>query len=312
MRFSVSPQLCATAVVLLITAAAYGEWKPTPDPAVDINDGFGDSPHAGGGLPRYVAPGQAIGIPVRSVVDLDTNNCGEPEVDNQVEAEVYKADGTVAGNWTSESFSSSVMVIYPVPANAQVGQTLTLKLRGHDKRGLLDPRKDMWNTLHTWNFTVKEDCPTYLEVDNTTDTTGAVPPNETKGNAKVRLKAYGTPPEGRESWDGAVLTEELGNFQCSEDDLTQAAYEAIEGQHPNNGDDSSFTIGTGGVDMFEDDLGIWQDYIILKDGVNTTTITHVHPFKYGDEATYDFDADYDMTRQAGPRVKGDLGLSPCD
>lgn len=304
MRFAFTTQVLGLIAAIVIASSAYGAWAPTPDPKVKAADGFGSDLAFS---PRFVAPSQEITFPIQSVEDEDTN-CLEKDKDPNVEAKIAKTGGTVQGTWASRTFSGATYITYTVPANAQEGQTIELAFQAYDTREASDPRHDQLTTVRTYDFTVRQVYPATLTVDNTQDTTGTVPVNETLGKATVRMVAGGTPPEGEQDWNGTVFTESLGNFAGTVADLTPTAVQKILGAHPNEGYDSSFTVGTAAINKFDDYLKIWQDYIILKDGVNTTDITHDHDYVYGVQAEFEFLGTYEMTREAGPRVKGELAL----
>lgn len=305
MKRSMPIQLAAALMILVTASVARAAWSSAPAPTATVGSNFDNA-----ALQRYVAPGQEINVLVASVSDTDTEDCNPPVADSQVAAEMKKSGGTVEGNWTSGAITGRVYTSYTVPAGATAGQTVQLQLRIHDTRAAEDLRHDEWSTVKTWNFTVRTAVPT-LAVDNTTDTTGAVPVNQTLGKATVRMVAGGDPPEGKENWDGTVFTEALGNIAGNKDHLVTAA-EFLVGLHPNAGDDSSFTAGTAAVNKFNDFLNIAVSIYILEAGVNSTSLTHVHDYGCTEASQYDFTGTYEMVKQAGPRVKGNLSLAATE
>jgi hypothetical protein len=303
MRSQLTTTLAAMAILILTASAAHGTWSNSPDPVGEAGDDWVDTTTT-----RYVAPGQDITIAVVSL-DKDTEDYDPPVADPDAEGQIRKSGGTVDGDWTSPGLTGGTVPVYTtytVPEDAEAGETIELTFRVHDTRLATDARHDDWKTIKTWTLTVRTDVPT-LAIDTVTDTTGAVPVNQTLGKATARMVAGGDPPEGQENWNGTVLTENLGNIDGEKDDLVQDA-KWIVGAHPNGGDNVSFTVGTAADNKFDDHLGIVFNFYVLETGVNTTTLTHDHNYDYTQANQYQFASECELKSQAGPKVKGDISM----
>ena len=242
--------------------------------------------------------GTTLGFTVTDIGEKDdfTNTCTYP-CDPPDTEDYYPAfDGSYIGRvgyiWRAvddaedtapdEAFNSGVtnkdiIINYPVPNNAQVGDKIVLLALLGDNRQGGDPRHDEPVQKKRYVIEITDACPDIV-VDHIelVEAAYAVVPNGASGISLIHLKAQGDPPVGHDNWNGYSVTEEVSNFVSN---VPANWANPILTNQPQILAGSTFVIGEGGVDNQFIDPHLYAGSYTLAAGVNTAFQTNTIDYK---------------------------------
>ena len=281
--------LLSVCVMLPGAAQAALYWSNQGQQSLVVNSNF--YPPA---MQRYVALGARIVFDVGQIIENDSTwDCGikQGEYDDpQKQGRLRKSGGTCPGTW-SVTFSSTGQQTYTVPTDpTNIGKTIVIVAELHDTRAVVELRHDGWSTYGSWSFIISNDCPDSMSA-SMIDKSGARPnPGESYGVYWAIMAAGGTPPPGRNNWNGTTVTEAVGPFNCDDDNVFIKGMDGLPGHQG-----STFTFGTYVNDQQQLEDNKFRDVhsraigqLVLRPGVNTGTGTWNQVYTCKSTKTYPF------------------------
>jgi hypothetical protein len=227
----------------------------------------------------YANPGQVVKFYVKQFIEKDVWHPDEgPDTqhsDGSRQGKLYKSAASFSGFNLDETFTGPTVISFTIPENAPSGGWIQLKLAAGDTRTGDDERKDGMNEFGTYTIHVAVGCPETIEVaGSTANLPDTIPAQTTEGYKIFVMQASGgNPPDPPDSWNGFIVTEELGEpVWNDEEDFDTLAVNGPEGIH-GSFILKSFTFGGNNYEeAFLDQHSFSFPGIVLKVGVNNASM----------------------------------------